>query len=147
MATSPLTTLAVLTLLSRSLKPTAFTRLVLLALLAKRVVSETQCYFPDGNKAANFTTCNADATYAACCRPEDACLSNGYCLQQGSSLANRIIRGACTDINFENSACPSQCRDSRYPAHRTLALHTFADSKPSSIQYSSIDLPSLRLCT
>ena len=145
MATSPLTTLAVLTLLSRSLKPTAFTRLVLLALLAKRVVSETQCYFPDGNKAANFTTCNADATYAACCRPEDACLSNGYCLQQGSSLANRIIRGACTDINFSNSACPSQCRDSK--THPCWLAIAFILTFYSAIQYSSFNIPSLRLCT
>ncbi|KAF7188005.1 hypothetical protein HII31_10677 [Pseudocercospora fuligena] len=80
------------------------------AIFASVALSATTCYFPDGTEAANFTTCNAGAANAACCTSSDACLSNGYCLQQ-DGLSNRIIRGSCTDKTFDSSACPQQCKD------------------------------------
>ncbi|PPJ49854.1 hypothetical protein CBER1_05010 [Cercospora berteroae] len=89
----------------------AHIKFVAIALFVHYAIGETDCFFPDHQRAENFTTCNAAATHAACCRPEDVCLSNGYCLQQGSDLPNRLIRGGCTDYTFSSSACPSKCAD------------------------------------
>ncbi|EME44197.1 hypothetical protein DOTSEDRAFT_80027 [Dothistroma septosporum NZE10] len=93
-----------------------YLRSVLLVLAAhclslRAVLSQSSaCYFPDHTDAANFTACDASATESSCCRDSEACLSNGYCLQQ-TGHANRITRGACTDPTFSNAACPSLCTD------------------------------------
>lgn len=118
----------------------AHIKFLAIALFIHYAVGETDCFFPDHQRAENFTTCNAAATHAACCRPEDVCLSNGYCLQQGSDLPNRLIRGACTDYTFSSSACPSKCADSKYHQYRRvdsmmLTLH-YSRTRRSSIDLS-----------
>lgn len=77
--------------------------------VAQYVQGQT-CYWPNHDEAANFTSCNVAATESSCCRPSEACLSNGLCLQT-EGLPNRISRGACTDSTFSSSACPSACND------------------------------------
>lgn len=90
-----------------------FIGLAVHTLLWVGVVSDSRtCYFPDHTEATNFTECNASATESSCCRNSEACLSNGYCLQQ-AGLANRITRGACTDSTFSNPGCPSLCTDGK----------------------------------
>ncbi|EME41182.1 hypothetical protein DOTSEDRAFT_55080 [Dothistroma septosporum NZE10] len=88
-----------------------FAALVLLSSVPTiQAATGAQCFFPDGSKAANYTACNAASTESACCKTDEACLSNGYCFQQ-TSYSNRISRGACTDSSFGSTACPQRCAD------------------------------------
>ncbi|CAK1357709.1 hypothetical protein CB0940_07588 [Cercospora beticola] len=107
----------------------ALAKLLTIAFLMRHVTGETDCFFPNHQRAENFTTCNAGAPHAACCRPEDVCLSNGYCLQQGAGLPNRLIRGGCTDYTFSSSACPAKCADTAQDVPVTIFLAR--DSRPN----------------
>lgn len=70
------------------------------------------CYWPNGKSADNKTTpCNTSAESSHCCGPDDACLSNGYCLQTRGVFANRLGRAACTDPSLPSLYCASYCTD------------------------------------
>ncbi|KAF7186790.1 hypothetical protein HII31_11887 [Pseudocercospora fuligena] len=76
--------------------------------------SARNCYFPDGNIAPYATPCNASAEVSHCFQENDACVSNGYCFQQGTDPGtwnNRMARGSCTDQTFNDSRCPQHCKD------------------------------------
>ncbi|KAK4619760.1 hypothetical protein CLAFUW4_11038 [Fulvia fulva] len=102
---------------------------ILITLIPCIHAAGAQCYFPDGTEAANYTSCNAAATQSSCCRPTEACLSNGYCFQQ-TGYANRISRGACTDSSFGSTACPARCRD--VAQNVALTIFQAADTADSS---------------
>ncbi|KAM3424910.1 hypothetical protein BST61_g6884 [Cercospora zeina] len=104
-------------------------KLLTVAFFVWHAKGETDCFFPNHQPAENFTTCNAGAPHAACCRPEDVCLSNGYCLQQGAGLPNRLIRGGCTDYTFSSPACPNRCADTAQGLPVTIYLAR--DSRPN----------------
>lgn len=95
----------------------SFLLLTVLSVIRSVRSDSATCYFPDHTPAADFYACNENATYSACCRASEVCISNGYCLQQ-AGLANRISRGACTDSAFDANACPSQCMDGECTARR-----------------------------
>lgn len=85
--------------------------LLTLALTTARAAKT--CYYPDGTPGP-YTPCDESAEESACCDPGDACLSNGYCFQQGNGTAAwylRLARGMCT--NWSSPECQNlYCKDS-----------------------------------
>jgi hypothetical protein len=65
-----------------------------------------QCYWPNGKVAVGLVPCNTTAPASHCCRESDLCLTNGLCVSSGLSS---VLRRACTDDKWNNSACPDFC--------------------------------------
>lgn len=75
-------------------------------LCARYVVSDQQCYNPNG-VAAPYAVCNASSTTgSACCGTGDPCTTTGYC----AGSAGFLYRGGCTDKQFNSDSCASLCR-------------------------------------
>ena len=77
-------------------------------------LQQATCYKYDGTIMDGHNPCNALAPASACCSENDACLSNGYCLQQSAAFANRLGAPSCTDRDWNSPACPLQCADGMY---------------------------------
>ncbi|VUC34379.1 unnamed protein product [Clonostachys rosea] len=65
------------------------------------------CYFPNGNVASDNFPCDPDAEQSACCGGGlgNVCLSNKLCQNSNGNL----VRGACTDKNWESPECAMYC--------------------------------------
>jgi hypothetical protein len=79
---------------------------------------ESECYDYNGvqyNNSRIKIPCNTTAIengkHSACCAPDDLCLTNGMCRNQGDDQIgkNYYWREGCTDATFEDSACPQYC--------------------------------------
>lgn len=78
------------------------------------LTASSPCYFPSGEQLDDHTPCNQNASVSHCCKHSDACISNGYCFQQGGQRADwglRIARSSCTDRSFNSEKCPQFCKD------------------------------------
>ncbi|CAG9982220.1 unnamed protein product [Clonostachys byssicola] len=65
------------------------------------------CYFPNGKIASDNFPCDPDAEQSACCGGGlgNVCLSNKLC----QSSSGNVVRGACTDKNWESPECAMYC--------------------------------------
>ncbi|KAH7122758.1 hypothetical protein B0J11DRAFT_347371 [Dendryphion nanum] len=71
-----------------------------------------ECYLPNGlpppAASDELIPCKAYGTvHSACCKNGQACSSNGLC--QAPHERDRFWRGGCTDITFNDPACPRYC--------------------------------------
>lgn len=71
------------------------------------------CFFPDGTYSTNDFACDLTGQTSFCCPIDSACLENKLCKgsfdsKNGTSLWRR---GACTDLNFSDPACPQWCQE------------------------------------
>ncbi|KAK0671468.1 hypothetical protein QBC41DRAFT_270533 [Cercophora samala] len=68
-----------------------------------------KCYYPNGLEATTDTPCDPDAEDSMCCFKGGsygrACLSNKMC----QAPDGKIIRGTCTDRNWNSPECASFC--------------------------------------
>lgn len=85
------------------------------------------CYYPDGTITSEQTPCNESEDHSACCRPGDACLSNGYCFGANDAGPNLMTRGGCTDSSFKDQNCPYYCRDAFSQGNAIMFPVTFGD--------------------
>jgi len=93
------------------LSPPILPLFLLLAGLTNYVAAQT-CFHPNGNPDPNSTPCNELAEFSHCCGTLDLCLGNGYCFTSGlSGWGNRLMRGSCTDPQWQSAACPEYCYD------------------------------------
>ena len=93
--------------------------LVLALCYVQIVISDTQCYFPDGSIPVtlsgepDYQPCNtttADKASACCERSTSTCTTTGYCnLNNGYTY-----RGACTDPKFPQP-CAQGCLNGKKP--------------------------------
>lgn len=69
--------------------------------------AQKQCYYPNGQKAANDFPCGPDDADSACCGggQGSVCLTNKLC----RSPDGHTIRGSCTDKNWASADCPQYC--------------------------------------
>ncbi|KAK6840370.1 hypothetical protein PG995_016124 [Apiospora arundinis] len=80
---------------------------VVLAGSALAAAEQKQCYFPHKNVHALGIPCDPDAQGpVACCEATHTCLSNRLCWD---TKTNHIVRGGCTDPDFQDRACPHLC--------------------------------------
>jgi hypothetical protein len=97
-----------------------FTYIPLIILLSFVTPALTQCYYPGppvtgGTLAANFTPCDPFAFTSLCCPSGWTCFSNNLCVvtdpnvDVGSPLGT-AIRGACTNPQWNTTACGDFCR-------------------------------------
>ncbi|TVY32603.1 hypothetical protein LSUB1_G008152 [Lachnellula subtilissima] len=63
------------------------------------------CFFPNGGLASSYTACSSTSA-GSCCLAGDVCTSAGYCV---SNTKGYTYRGACTDSDWGNPACPDYC--------------------------------------
>lgn len=74
---------------------------------------DTRGYLYDGNEYR--IPCNTTAVqlgeHSSCCGPNDMCLTNGLCKQQGEDHEKDDLywSNGCTDSNFNDPACPQYC--------------------------------------
>ncbi|KAK0825045.1 hypothetical protein LTR73_007332 [Friedmanniomyces endolithicus] len=83
------------------------------------------CYFTDGSAAVDDTPCldTIPAGRASpCCSKLDICLTNGYCLNAGTTFN----RGSCTDQTWNSADCTHQCTQKKYSGIWPCAGGTFS---------------------
>lgn len=68
-------------------------------------VAQSQCFVPNGQAAAGNFPCDPTATHSACCDTGSTCLTNKLCRGPNGN----IIRGTCTDKNWESPECAYYC--------------------------------------
>ncbi|KAL2755386.1 hypothetical protein ACRALDRAFT_1082359 [Sodiomyces alcalophilus JCM 7366] len=66
-----------------------------------------RCYYPNGQRANGDFPCDPDDEDSPCCNGGMgwACLSNKLC----KGPDGNVIRGSCTDPNWESPHCPQYC--------------------------------------
>src|ERR1035438_5940381 len=87
---------------------------MILAFVSSTVVTGS-CYWPDGTDySTGLEVCDMSSEHSHCCYSQDACLNNGYCLNQNPSgwsqygpggYGNRLVRVGCTDSTWQSDAC------------------------------------------
>ncbi|KAK1811679.1 hypothetical protein LTR12_013941 [Friedmanniomyces endolithicus] len=90
-----------------------YTTLPILLLHALTLTNAQTCYFTDGIAAVDDTPCldTIPAGRASpCCSRLDICLTNGYCLNAGTTFN----RGSCTDQTWNSPDCTHQCTQTKY---------------------------------
>ncbi|KAF2421163.1 hypothetical protein EJ08DRAFT_738318 [Tothia fuscella] len=78
-------------------------------------MSSKDCYFPNGAFAPNYTPCDPGTKNSACCSTGQTCTTHGLCFDNGY-----LARGACTDKNWDNEACPKYCYTSDGPKNGSI---------------------------
>ncbi|KAK7216740.1 hypothetical protein V2G26_004743 [Clonostachys chloroleuca] len=78
-----------------------------LLIFLRQCSAASTCYFPNGNIASDNFPCDPDAEQSACCGGGlgNVCLSNKLCQNSNGNL----VRGACTDKNWESPECAMYC--------------------------------------
>jgi hypothetical protein len=84
--------------------------LLWLALICSAGASNSSCYRPDGNIAADLVPCKLGADVSHCCRQTDVCLTQGLCF---SPWLGAVIRRGCTDWSWKSSNCSNVCNDGK----------------------------------
>ncbi|KAK0385360.1 hypothetical protein NLU13_7836 [Sarocladium strictum] len=79
----------------------------LLLLLTAIPVVLAQCYYPNGAEAKDDKPCDENAENSMCCTASTGslCLSNKLC----SGPNGNVIRGSCTDKDWDAPECASYC--------------------------------------
>ena len=90
----------------------------------------SQCYFPDGSVSPLDKPCNLKARHSSCCRPNDICLDNGYCLGGNDAGPNVLVRTTCTDSTFNDRSCAQFCKDVN--PNLALVMYLFRYQNPST---------------
>ncbi|TLD28602.1 hypothetical protein PspLS_03933 [Pyricularia sp. CBS 133598] len=69
-----------------------------------------ECYWPDGSKHREGILCGGRENGRSCCEQDQACLSNGLCLEQKGN--SRLRRMSCADPALLPENCPAMelCR-------------------------------------
>jgi len=72
------------------------------------ILVAANCYWPDGAEDnPNLKVCDMSSQHSHCCYTLDACMNNGYCLNQdpNQGYGNRLVRAGCTDSTWQSDAC------------------------------------------
>ncbi|KAK4033447.1 hypothetical protein C8A01DRAFT_19603 [Parachaetomium inaequale] len=79
--------------------------------LAHFCFAQRQCFYPNGQLAANDFPCDSGADESPCCGGSlgTVCLTNKLC--RGAD--GNIIRGSCTDKNWNSPECAQYCLSAR----------------------------------
>lgn len=75
--------------------------------------SSSTCYWPDGSNANDYIPCNSTASASACCSPNDACTTFGWCL----GASGMTYRGGCTTKGWNSPACMTSYCTSKLSSH------------------------------
>ncbi|KAK3898023.1 hypothetical protein C8A05DRAFT_19320 [Staphylotrichum tortipilum] len=80
---------------------------LLLAVAISSCWAQNQCFYPNGARATNDFPCDPEAADSSCCGGGmgTVCLSNKLC----SGPDGNIIRGSCTNKDWNSSGCPLFC--------------------------------------
>ncbi|KAL2130337.1 hypothetical protein VTI74DRAFT_6588 [Chaetomium olivicolor] len=81
--------------------------LVLACCISGLCSAQKQCFFPNGQQAANDFPCDPNAADSPCCGGSvgGVCLTNKLC----RSPDGNTIRGSCTDKSWNSPECPQYC--------------------------------------
>lgn len=90
-----------------------FTTLLYLVLPASILASDAPCYFPDGSRAFNYTSCSSADVPSHCCSRESICLTNGFCISTVHTYT--LTRATCTDSTWPSDVCKNPCSGSTPP--------------------------------
>lgn len=70
---------------------------------------QSLCYNPDGTFAEGNFPCFLGQEQSPCCGGNTICTGSGLCKPPDSTGVSNLIRGTCTDRNWESPECPLYC--------------------------------------
>jgi hypothetical protein len=82
----------------------------LLIILIVSTLGASQCYWPDGSVDSDGVPCNSTGA-SACCSAGSQCTSNKLCVVDDPVAGWEYYRGSCTDMTWQDPACPDFCDD------------------------------------
>ncbi|EAQ92022.1 hypothetical protein CHGG_00257 [Chaetomium globosum CBS 148.51] len=90
-------------------------------------VAQDQCYAPNGQTDDNFFPCDPNATHSTCCNGRSTCLSNKLCMGPDGNL----IRGLCTDKNWQSPECAYYCMSAIRGGHDLISCSNVTNTDTS----------------
>ncbi|OCK82412.1 hypothetical protein K432DRAFT_263570, partial [Lepidopterella palustris CBS 459.81] len=81
----------------------------LLSLLIATSIEQDQprCYYDVGKPAGpDIVPCFEGGTVSPCCKIGSNCLTDNSCWDRGTGVTYQY---GCTDITYQDNACPSKC--------------------------------------